>query len=207
MIEAFDRQLEHLLRRQYPSAAGIGPDEFVQRLESLRNVVSGLPETQPDLAAGKIPFVIVVQHRLVSTEHAMQQLGFNNKPGVISMTPVTPEQFKPIDAVAIPQSDVYLLVGIERGDGYRDITPADALEQITRANRSPLTLDEGIAILTQHPGFLFKNHCFSLLASRCGDRRVPALWISAGAAKLGWCWNGNPHTWLGSASCVARVAG
>ncbi|MCY7343584.1 MAG: DUF5701 family protein [Pseudonocardia sp.] len=27
-------------------------------------------------------------------------------------------------------------------------------------------------------GSLEKNHCFSLAASRCGDRRVPALWMS-----------------------------
>ena len=46
-----------------------------------------------------------------------------------------------------------------------------------------------------------------LLASRCGDKRVPAIWISAGAPKLGWCWDGNPHTWLGAASAGARVAG
>ncbi|WFF07707.1 DUF5701 family protein [Micromonospora sp. WMMD1076] len=29
---------------------------------------------------------------------------------------------------------------------------------------------------------------------------MPALWISQGAPKLGWCWFGNPHTWLGSAT-------
>jgi hypothetical protein len=24
-------------------------------------------------------------------------------------------------------------------------------------------------------------------------------------ANLGWCWDGNPHTWLGSASCKTRI--
>jgi hypothetical protein len=60
-------------------------------------------------------------------------------------------------------------------------------------------------VLTHHPDFLSKNNCFSLLASRRADRRVPALWISAGAPRLGWCWAGNRHTWLGSASCGARL--
>ena len=45
-----------------------------------------------------------------------------------------------------------------------------------------------------------------LAGSRCGDRRVPALWISEGAPKLGWCWAGNPHTWLGTASAGSRTA-
>ncbi|WP_407937642.1 DUF5701 family protein [Mycobacteroides franklinii] len=35
--------------------------------------------------------------------------------------------------------------------------------------------------------------------------RVPAIWISDGRPKLGWCWDRNPHTWLGMASCRGRV--
>jgi Family of unknown function (DUF5701) len=67
-----------------------------------------------------------------------------------------------------------------------------------------LTVAEGVALLIQFPEFLQPNNCFSLLASRCGDKRVPALWLSEGRPKLGWCWAGNPHTWLGSASCGKR---
>jgi len=49
-----------------------------------------------------------------------------------------------------------------------------------------------------------KNHCFMLMGSRRGDLRVPALWISEKAPKLGWCYDGNPHTWLGIASAESR---
>ena len=45
-----------------------------------------------------------------------------------------------------------------------------------------------------------------LSGSRRGDRRVPAMWISAKAPKLGWCWDGNPHDWLGVASAGSRLA-
>ncbi|HYN94662.1 MAG TPA: DUF5701 family protein [Pilimelia sp.] len=31
------------------------------------------------------------------------------------------------------------------------------------------------------------------------------MWISGRAPKLGWCWEGNPHTWLGVASTGARI--
>jgi hypothetical protein len=34
---------------------------------------------------------------------------------------------------------------------------------------------------------------------------VPAVWISERRAKLGWCWDRNPHTWLGAASATGRV--
>ncbi len=49
------------------------------------------------------------------------------------------------------------------------------------------------------------------------DSRTPALWISNGtgrdgterkaAPKVGWCWAGNRHTWLGFASADARHTG
>jgi hypothetical protein len=85
------------------------------------------------------------------------------------------------------------------------VPPEQALPTITARQRSPLTMEEGIAIVTHHPEFLRKNHCFSLLGSRGTDRRVPALWISEGRPRLGWCWDGAPHTWLGSASCGSRI--
>ncbi|MGW0551118.1 DUF5701 family protein, partial [Streptomyces altiplanensis] len=34
--------------------------------------------------------------------------------------------------------------------------------------------------------------------------RIPALWISRKAPKLGRCREGNPRTWLGMASAGAR---
>ena len=73
------------------------------------------------------------------------------------------------------------------------------------AGRTPLTLDEGLALLLQDGGVLRRETCFSMLGSRCGDRRVPALWVSERRPRLGWCWDGAPHTWLGSASAAARV--
>jgi len=47
------------------------------------------------------------------------------------------------------------------------------------------------------------------------DARTPAIWISGGtgrdgrenrdAPKVGWCWAGNRHTWLGFASTGATT--
>ena len=114
-------------------------------------------------------------------------------------------RFVPIEGVELPDGPAYLLLDVDTGHEYRNVTPDDALVSIRAAGRSPLTIEEGIAVVTHHPETIARNDGWSLLASRCGDRRVGALWISKGAPKLGWCWAGNPHTWLGSASCAARV--
>lgn len=89
---------------------------------------------------------------------------------------------------------------MERGEEFCGAVPADAMAEIAGRGRTTLTMEEGLALVTQYPAALAKNKCFSLGATRGGDRRVPALWISQDAPKLGWCWEGNPHTWLGMAS-------
>jgi Family of unknown function (DUF5701) len=114
------------------------------------------------------------------------------------------DRFEPIDGVTLPGGLAYLIADVDTGADTRNVTPDAGLEIITGRQRSPLTLDEGIALLTHYPEAVARNAGFSLLGSRCGDRRVTAMWISRGRPKLGWCWAGNPHTWLGSASCAGR---
>jgi Family of unknown function (DUF5701) len=101
-------------------------------------------------------------------------------------------------------------------------SPDEALPAIVGAGRMPLTLPEGIHWLLQRPDVLDRNHCFMTIGSRVRrpsgalDARTPALWISNGtgrdgrerrdAPKVGWCWAGNRHTWLGFASTPGRTA-
>lgn len=120
------------------------------------------------------------------------------------MHPVSPNEFTPIAEVELPDAPAYRLVDVDTGVEFLDVTPSDALPQILERGRSPLTIDEGIAVLLHSPDVLEKT-AFSLLGSRRGDRRVPALWLSSGRPRLGWCWAGAPHPWLGSASCAERV--
>lgn len=122
-----------------------------------------------------------------------------------TMEPDDVARFVPIDGIELP-STPYHLVDVDLGQGTLNVTPDDALATIAAQGRSPLTIDEGLAILAQDPEVLRTQNAFSLLGSRCGDRRVPALWLSRGSPRLGWCWAGNPHTWLGSASCKERRA-
>ncbi|WP_211374317.1 DUF5701 family protein [Cellulomonas fimi] len=85
------------------------------------------------------------------------------------------------------------------------VPPESALEAVTARGRTPLTVDEGVALVVVRPDMLRPNRCFSLMASRAGNQRVPAVWISERRPKLGWCWDRNPHTWLGAASAGGRT--
>ena len=201
----FDRQVENLLQKGYPDIIGVSVEKFTQDLGPLKARLAAGSFAEINVEAGKLPFVIVIKSELVATEIAIQQVEREGRNGFVSMYPVEPTSFKPIDGIKLPGSKAYLLLDIDRGNRTLNVTPDAALKMIEQENRSPLTIDEGIAVITHYPEFLRKNYCFSMLASRCGDRRVPALWISEGRPKLGWCWAGNPHTWLGSASCAGRA--
>ncbi len=203
----FDRQVENLLQKGYPASAGVSVEEFLKGLATLEEWVEECTLPEIDLENGYLPFVIVVKSDMMSTEKAMSLVEREGKPGFAKMYPRKPGDFMPIDGVGVPSGKAYLIVDVDRGKESINVSPDDALKMIQKNNRSPLTIDEGVAIMTHYPEFLQKNNCFSLLASRySGDKRVPAIWLTQERrARLGWCWERNPHTWLGSASCGSRV--
>ena len=201
----FDRQVEHLIQKGYPKAAGVKAKDFLKHIEPLKERIRTVSKREKEAKQGRVPFVIVVKNNLVAGEKAMSLVEREYKKGFTVMDADEIKSFKPLESVRIPTDAAYLVVDIDTGKETLNITPDKALKIIEKGNRSPLTIDEGIALLTHHPEILMRNGGFSLPGSRCGDRRVTALWISRGRPKLGWCWAGNPHRWLGSASCRRRV--
>jgi hypothetical protein len=206
LLQEFERQVENLAQKNYPHAAGLASKAFFAHILPLREKVQQITAPDLDLESGRLPFVIVITRDLVPTERAMLLVQREGQAGVTKLYPREPKDFDPIETVTIPGDMAYLLVDIDRGKANINQPPKEAMKLIVAGGRSPLTIDEGVAILTQFPDFLMKNNCFSLLASRhAGDQRVPAIWISDNKPKLAWCWDGNPHTWLGSASCIGRI--
>ena len=129
------------------------------------------------------------------------------------------DAFRPVPGVEVPEAPLYVLRSVKRGDDMLNWSPNEALPAIEARGRTPLTVSEGISWLLQHPERLEPNHCFMTIGSRKTkarglDARTPAIWISGGtgrdgkerrdAPKVGWCWAGNRHTWLGFASAAGR---
>ena len=208
LLQEFNKQTQNLIAKGYPKFAGISDDEFIKPFEPLKEKVAKLNLPESDFEKGYLPFVIVVKSSLVPTDKAMSAVEKNGKTGITKLFPHEPTDFQSISDITIPDSEIYLLVDIDRGKANINQPPIEAMKKIIKKGRSPITIDEGVAIVTHYPEFLIKNNCFSLLASRhAGDQKVPAIWINGNKnPNLGWCWNGNPHTWLGSASCKERLS-
>jgi len=201
----FDHQVDHLIASGYPGSCEIPPLAFRQRLAPLRATIEDLP---PAAWESRIPFVIVVRSTLLPADRAMPLVRLGDRTGFTRMTAADLERFAPVDGVVVPAGSddtAYLLLDVDTGGSTLDMPPDLAMNRIREHGRSPLTIEEGVAVVTHYPDLLRSRNCFSMLGSRCGDRRVTALWLSAGRPRLGWCWAGAAHTWLGSASCGARL--
>lgn len=200
----FDRQVRTVLDLGYPALAGLSATGLTDLLEPLRaGAVEHGRRLEPP-TRDRIPFVLVVTSKLAPVAGSMPLTALKGA-GAVSPLLADVDRFVPVDSVPVPAGGAYVLLDVDRGAEFRDVPPDGALPTIAARDRTPLTIEEGIAVVTHFPAALEKNHCFSLAASRCGDRRVPAVWISKGAPMLGWCWAGTPHSWLGVASCAGRI--
>jgi hypothetical protein len=189
-----DQQLDRLVGLGYPALAGRSEDEFRALAEPLRG-------TAPD----GVRSLLVVTSTLVPTVAAVERWSVGGKAGWTDMADEL-AGFRPTGDVDVPEAAMYLLTDVSTGPDTLGVTPAEALPRIKASGRTPLTIDEGVALVTQHPDVFETHHAFQALGSRAANKRIPSFWVSKGAPRLGWCWLNNPHSWLGSASAAARLA-
>jgi hypothetical protein len=204
LLQDFDRQTERMLQLKYNEPANKTIEKLLELLAPLRKQVENIPQTSTE----QIPFIIVIKSSVVPPEKVMPLVEIKGVSGEVRMTPLGSADFSPIPELDIPTGEAYLATNVDTGKKTLNVTPHKALEIFHKEKRSPLTIDEGVALVLQFPEVLTdkkKYNCFSVPGSRRNDQRVPAFWISYKKPRLGWCWDNNPHTWLGSASCSTRI--
>ncbi|MPV38459.1 DUF5701 family protein [Georgenia subflava] len=205
-----DRQVQTYVDLGFPELLGLDEPAFRAALLPLRGLVADLRLDAHDSAVPEddhVPFVVVLDHAARRPNDAVPAMRRGTKHGVSVIDDEEIETYRPVDGVDLPDGVAYLLGGIDVGSRYVNVTPETALASVVEAGRSPLTIAEGLAVVILRPDMLRPNRCFSLAASRTGtNQRVPAIWISERRPKLGWCWDRNPHTWLGTASAGYRRA-
>lgn len=205
-------QAERLVALGVHEIAGLAPD-------ALRATATELAASTP---AGSL---LVVDPRLAPPSALATLLRLPARDGekegfvVVDMTDV--DRFAPIEGIEVPDGPLYVVAGPDRGDDLANWSPDEALPELTARGRTPMLLHEGIHWALQVPSVLTRNLCYMTIGSRLRkpdgrlDARTPALWISngtgrdgrerRGAPKVGWCWAGNRHTWLGFASTTGRL--
>ncbi|MCI1832912.1 MAG: DUF5701 family protein [Bifidobacterium sp.] len=190
------KQLDRIVALGYPDVADMSASAFralaVPLIQSLENVDLG-------------PNILLVPTReLVSPESLISRTSINRMAGFTTMPPRDIVSFLPQDDFEPPEGPFYLVVDPHTGTAYVNREPDVARKLIDSDERLPLTLEEGLAIATQHPDWLMEKNGFNLLGSRSADGRVPSVWMSQNAPRLGAVWPNSRHTWLGNAYCGGR---
>ena len=201
-----DRQVQAYVELGVPALLGLDPDDFRTGLlplaEALPATLPGPSSASASVPDDHIPFVLVLPQ--VDVNDLVPAMRRGPRLGVSVIDREEAATYRPIEGVVVPEQP-YLLWGIDVGSELCDVRPEDALAVVRERGRTPLTIAEGVALTVVRPDMLRPNRCYSLMASRTGtNQRVPAVWISQRRAKLGWCWDRNPHTWLGAASAERR---
>ncbi|WP_107774936.1 DUF5701 family protein [Nocardioides sediminis] len=197
-------QVRRLVAAGVAAAAGVTP----ARVEEWAAALPDVPGT-----------VLALHHDVVPAAVLATCLVRGGRPGFVVEDMTDLHEFVP--QVVLPESPLYLVEGVHRGDEMLNWSPEEAQASLDRSGRLPLTIHEGISWILQEPDRLDPGACFMTIASRrprtAGgfDARTPALWISGGtgrdgkerrgAPKVGWCWWRNRHTWLGFASATRRI--
>ncbi|MCW7940508.1 hypothetical protein AAW14_00025 [Streptomyces hygroscopicus] len=213
-----------------PTVPPVLPDLSVQaeRLIELGvHEIAGLPAAElrafaraAEVAATSDGALLAVHPDQAPASALTPLLRRDGKPGFVVTDMPDVDYFAPLEAAALPEAPLYLVTGLDRGDHMANWSPEEALPALTKGDRTPLLLTEGIHWVLQQPAILERNRCFMTIGSRLRkangalDARTPAIWISNGtgrdgrerrnAPKVGWCWWGNRHTWLGFASATGR---
>ncbi|MFF3390753.1 DUF5701 family protein [Streptomyces sp. NPDC002669] len=209
-LPALSAQAERLIELGVHEIAGLPADDLRAFAETV------------EVPAGGNGALLAVHPDRAPASALAPMLRHAGKPGFVVTDMPDVDLFAPLDTVTLPDAPLYLLTGVDRGDQMANWSPNEALPALTAKNRTPLLLTEGIHWLMQQPAVLERNHCFMTIGSRLRkangalDARTPAIWISNGtgrdgrerrnAPKVGWCWAGNRHTWLGFASATGRLA-
>ena len=198
----FDSQVDRLRNLGFFDCDDQKKQQIVVELASLKNKLKELLIRKVRSQRKNFsPIVIVPTEHWMSLVKKIPLMEVGGKKG---FTTLNLSELKTADGVKIPESLAYLVVDVENGKAMLGRIPDEAVKQFKKEGRSPLTAEEGVAIILQHPEIL-KDHYMGLPGSRHGVGEVADLWLDGGKPRLSWDWaDGSCAKW-GSASCGSRV--
>jgi hypothetical protein len=212
----FNRQIATLAKPKFANAAGMGKAEWRALLLPLKEKVKMLARQKLEVPAGHIPFVIVIRNDVIGIKHAVPLIELEGKNGFTNMSAGEIGEFKQIEGVEIPSGSAYLAIDVAIGMNTLGKTADEAIEMIKQEDRSPLTLEEGVAIVTHFPRVLVNEDPEKLYGekylricmpgSRSGDNRTAQFMVDfENKPELRWYWSNAAHLNGIAFSCRSRV--
>ena len=196
----FASQTNKLISLDYHKALELSADDFQESLQPLRNQLVRIADI--DFPENHLPFVIVIVDEKIPLK---QQLEIANQVWWEEDAYISchPNELTPL--VQLPHSNYYLAIDVECGDATKIHYPMLGSLTVNIHERSPLTINEGVALLTQKQDLVSFDRSLLLSGSRyCGHyhkNETPFITLYAGEFDYGFEIN---HTIGNSPFAVSR---
>ena len=158
--EEAQKQLDRIVALGYPDVADMSAAAF---RALARPIIRALEDS--DLGT---QILLVPTRELVSPESLIARTSINRMAGFTTMPPRDIASFLPQDGFEPPEGPFYLVIEPHTGTCYINREPDVARKLIDSDERLPLTLEEGLAIATQHPEWLLEKNGFNLPRKESG---------------------------------------
>ena len=227
LTELFTEQVNKIREKKFHVPAGLSEPDFIDRLiMPLKELLVGC-NTDVKLPKNHLPIVIVVPNSLVNLSWQFESIKKNiNDPQ--SKYIIKPEWFEHAKGVSTPDKP-YLLWDVQTGDAMVNKRPKKSVEIFHQKGRFPLTIDEGLALVSHFPGVLASHWLDlpgSVLIHKCAGRDaaerfmqdalppgffkttfVPTLQYKYyDSLRLYYVDESNETPYSGSASCARRLS-
>ncbi len=184
MDKLFDAQATRLFELEFDKYARVKPEVFWEYISRLGLLVKNI-KPKPDC----IPFLIVIPQGVIKLQQQAERLQIDCQGGSNLMARNILINAENVQTPARP----YLAVNVNIGAKLKGVAPDEACKRLNRFWRRclPLTIDEGFAIATHHPGLLnlhsvdFAGTQFDASGTPGMMKRDDGLWICRRPKNLG----------------------
>jgi hypothetical protein len=162
LMELFAKQINTITERKYHIPTGLSESDFVNRhiMPLKQLLVKNSSDTK--MEESHIPILVVIPTTIVPLSYQLERIRESIDDIQLEHI-IKPEWFENAKGVSTPDKP-YLLIGVETGYAMKNTTPKKCVKIFNDEGRFPLTVDEGIALISHFPEVL-QSHWVDLPGS------------------------------------------
>ncbi|MCC7160163.1 hypothetical protein IT399_00320 [Candidatus Nomurabacteria bacterium] len=199
LVIEFDLQVANLIRKGFVKKAKLNVEEFRNILKTLKEKLIEL--SLLEFPKGQIPFIIVPREKLLSLKEKIELIELQGRKG---STLLDLSKFKTVEYLEIPETLAYLIVDVGISITTQEETADNAERQLKEDGRSPITIEEGVALALQYPRIL-EEHNVIFAGSRYDTNQVADLWLHGNNPEFSLYSRNNSNPRWSLVSCGNRI--
>jgi hypothetical protein len=162
LIKLFTKQVTTIRERKFHIPTGLSESDFIHRhLMPLKQLLLK-HDRDTKGEASHIPLIVVIPHAIVPLSYQLDSIRESINDIQLEHI-IKPEWFENAKGVSTPDKP-YLILDVETGYAMKNTTPKKCVKIFTDTGRFPLTVDEGIALISHFPEVL-ESHWLDLPGS------------------------------------------